>query len=205
MPKQQCVLVVYLTWILMSVCLFSCSPVSSFDPFLESKLSLYYIFSIRTIFRSAEEKLSFFPRLSWISHLSLYCFCNSGAWLKWRPTSNLSTATSSASYRPSTITRRVTLIQGFEKFKQIYSRRSHFKTWNPNFFLFLWAIFALLDPDLDSESGSGSTTLSIWSLSTQVSPFIFVSTAVDLHIVTATRIFSITMGRPLIVVRVLPI
>ncbi len=28
-----------------------------------------------------------------------------------------------------------------------------------NFFLFLWVIFALLDPDRDSESGSGSTNL----------------------------------------------
>jgi hypothetical protein len=28
-----------------------------------------------------------------------------------------------------------------------------------NFFLFLWVIFALLDPDLDSKSGYGSTDL----------------------------------------------
>ncbi len=36
----------------------------------------------------------------------------------------------------------------------------HFKTWNfvnfLEFFLLLWVIFALLDPDLDSEYGSGS-------------------------------------------------
>jgi hypothetical protein len=33
----------------------------------------------------------------------------------------------------------------------------HFKTWTfTNFCLFLWVIFALLDPDPDSESGSGS-------------------------------------------------
>jgi hypothetical protein len=30
----------------------------------------------------------------------------------------------------------------------------HFKTWNFLFFLFLWVIFALLDPDPDSESRS---------------------------------------------------
>ena len=29
----------------------------------------------------------------------------------------------------------------------------HFKTWNFLFFLFLWIIFALLDPDPESESG----------------------------------------------------
>ncbi len=34
----------------------------------------------------------------------------------------------------------------------------HFKTWTfTNFFLLLWVIFALLDPDPDSEYGSGST------------------------------------------------
>ncbi len=30
----------------------------------------------------------------------------------------------------------------------------HFKTWTLNIFLLLWVIFALLDPDPDSESGS---------------------------------------------------
>jgi hypothetical protein len=37
-----------------------------------------------------------------------------------------------------------------------------------NFFLFLWVIFALLDPDPDSESGSGSKSISQFSSTVEV-------------------------------------
>ncbi len=58
----------------------------------------------------------------------------------------------------------VYLSLGLHKGHQSYRRSlqpskqniQHFKTWNV-FFLFLWAIFALLDPDSPSQCGSGSS------------------------------------------------
>ncbi len=61
------------------------------------------------------------------------------------------------------------LSQGLHEGRPSYKRSlqlskeniQHFKTWNFKFFLLVWVIFALLDPDLDLDSdyGSGSTDL----------------------------------------------
>jgi hypothetical protein len=42
-----------------------------------------------------------------------------------------------------------------ERLKPSKENNQHFKNEIINFFLFLWVIFSLLDPDPDCESGSG--------------------------------------------------